>query len=198
MRHLKKGSLGAAAVLTGFFAPKLFGGFYQQGEKRRKGDIPPDAGRVAGVNIPANLIHAPLLTAAQLGATIRHTADSKLRKKDAETQGLSHGALAGAVGLADATPFIRETTEIAKFMNSYRARPMARHVGEIFGRPAGGSVHRYRDRQKRPRQRGQSEAENLVAIYRNRHPRTPTERPGHPRSRRSILKEAVDASRRRA
>ena len=36
MRHLKKGSLGAAAMLAGYLAPDMLGGFYQQGEKRKK------------------------------------------------------------------------------------------------------------------------------------------------------------------
>lgn len=117
MRHLKKGSLGGAVMLTGFLAPQILGGFYQQGEKRNKSDIKPDAARVGGVDIPASLIHNPMVNAAQLGATVRRVSDSKLRKRDKNTQGLSHGAIAGAVGLADAVPFVRETTEIAKAMN---------------------------------------------------------------------------------
>ena len=119
MRELKKGSLGGAAMLFGYFAPNVFGGFYQQGEKRKAGDIKPDAARVAGVNIPPAAIHNPLVNSAQIGATIERVADSKLRKKDKTTQGLSHGALAGAIGLADATPFIRESVEISKLMNPY-------------------------------------------------------------------------------
>ena len=59
------------------------------------------------------------MSAAQIGATIRRVADSKLRKRDKNTQGLSHGAMAAAVGLADATPFVREMTEISKLMNPY-------------------------------------------------------------------------------
>lgn len=117
MRHLKKGSIGGAVMLAGFLAPQILGGFYQQGERRNKADIKPDAARVGGMDIPASLIHNPMVNAAQLGATVRRVSDSKLRKRDKNTQGLSHGAIAGAVGLADATPFIRETTEIAKAMN---------------------------------------------------------------------------------
>lgn len=119
MRHLKKGSLGAAAVLTGYLAPQVFGGFYQQGQKRKKDDIKPDAMRIDGQDIEPYLIHNPFVTAAQLGATVRRVSDSKLRKKDSQTQGLSHGAMAAALGLADATPFIREMTEIEKLMNPY-------------------------------------------------------------------------------
>jgi hypothetical protein len=116
MRQLKKGSLGAGIILLGYFNPKLFGGFYQQGVKRDPKDIPPDAMRVGGHNIPSQYIHNPFVVAGQLGATISRVSNSKLRKKDKDTEGLSHGAIAGALGLADAIPFIRETVEVAKAM----------------------------------------------------------------------------------
>ena len=119
MRHLKKGSLGGAVMLAGYLAPQILGGFYQQGEKRNKTDIKPDAARIDGVDIPSQYIHNPFVNAAQLGATVRRVSDSKLRKRDKNTQGLPHGALAGAIGLADAVPFVRETTEISKLMNPY-------------------------------------------------------------------------------
>lgn len=119
MRHLKKGSLGAAVMLTGYFLPDVFGGYYQQGEKRKKTDIPPDATRVGGVNIPSYYTHNPLVGTAQLGSTVRRVAESKLRKSDKDKQGLTAGMLAGAIGLADATPFVRETTEISKLMNTH-------------------------------------------------------------------------------
>lgn len=119
MRHLKKGSLGGAVMLAGYLAPQMLGGFYQQGERRKKSDIKPDSARIEGVNIPSYYIHNPWISAAQIGATIRRVGDSKLRKRDKNTQGLSHGAMAAAVGLADATPFVREMTEISKLMNPY-------------------------------------------------------------------------------
>lgn len=119
MRQLKKGLLGGAALLLGWFAPKMFGGFYQEGEKRKKGDIAADAARVAGADIPPSLIHHPLVNAVQIGATARRVADSKLRKKDQATQGLTAGALAGALGLADQVPFIREQEETVKAMNPH-------------------------------------------------------------------------------
>lgn len=117
MRHLKKGNLGAAVLLTGFLVPTMFGGFYQPGEKRKKGEIKADEARINGVDIPSQALHFPLAVDAQLGATIARVADSKLRKKDKDTQGLTGGAIAGALGLADSTPFIREMTEIEKLRN---------------------------------------------------------------------------------
>lgn len=128
MRQLKKGSLGGAVMLLGFLNPKVLGGFYQQGDKRDKKDIPPDAARVEGVNIPPSVIHNPWMSAAQIGATVRRVSDSKLRKSDKETQGLSHGAMAGAFGLAEATPFVREMQETVKAFNPHERD---RWLGEL-------------------------------------------------------------------
>jgi len=115
MRHLKKGSIGSAALLAGYFLPQVFGGFYQQGEKRDPKDVKP-----MGVGpVPASMVHNPLVEAAQMGATVRRVSDSNLRKKDKETQGLSEGAWAGALGLADDIPFVRESVEISKLMNPH-------------------------------------------------------------------------------
>lgn len=118
-RHLKKGSIGAAVMLAAFLNPKILGGFYQQGKKPDKNAIPPDAARVGGVTIPATVLEHPLVKAAQIAATVRMVAESKLRKKDKSAQGLGAGALAGAIGLADSVPFVREMTEVSKLMNPY-------------------------------------------------------------------------------
>ena len=111
------GSIGLAIGLLGFFAPTLFGGFYQRGQKRPKEDVQPGDARIFGVNVPKNVLESPIAQVAQLGATIRRVSDSKLRKRDRNTQGLSEGAMAGALGLAEATPFFKESLEMAKLMN---------------------------------------------------------------------------------
>lgn len=107
-RHLKKGSIGAAFLLLGFFNPDIFGGYYQPGEKRKSGDVKAGAAKIGGVNIPSFVLHNPLLETLQIGATIRRVADSKLHKKDMETQGITSGIVAGILGLMDEVPFVRE------------------------------------------------------------------------------------------
>lgn len=114
MRELKKGSLGAAVMLWGFFNPQAVGGYYQQGEKRKPGDVKYGSVKILGENIPSFLLHNPLLETAQLGATIRRVADSKLHKKDATTQGIPAGILAGGLGLAEEVPFVNDTLELTK------------------------------------------------------------------------------------
>lgn len=119
MRELKKGSIGGAVLLMGYFNADSIGGFYQPNRKKKEGDIKWGAIRVNGVDVPSYLMHNPLLETLQFGATIRHVADSKLRKKDTEVQGIGAGTFAAAVGLMEEVPFVREMSELDKLMNPY-------------------------------------------------------------------------------
>ncbi len=73
--------------------------------------------RVNGHDIPSYLVHNPLLETLQLGATVRRVADSKLRKRDKDTRGLGEGIYAGAFGLVEEVPFVREMGEVTKAFN---------------------------------------------------------------------------------
>jgi hypothetical protein len=106
MRELKKGSIGFAALILGYCGYQSIGGVYEQGKKKKPGDIKPGGVRMFGEDIPANLLHHPVLNTIQLGAVIHKTADEKLRKKDTTTQGLTAGLLAATWGLADEVPFV--------------------------------------------------------------------------------------------
>ena len=116
-RELKKGTLGAAVLLTGFFLPQYFGGYYQQGEKRKPGEAKYGSIKIDGWNVPSFLLHNPLLEVAQLGATVRRVADSKLHKRDTGKQGITAGLVAGGLGLAEEVPFVNDTLELTKLMN---------------------------------------------------------------------------------
>ena len=128
MRHLKKGSLGAAVLLLGYFSPNLVGGYYQSGEKRKPGTAKAGTMKVAGVTIPSYLLHNPLLEALQIGATVRHVADSKQKKWDTKSQGLAAGVVAGGLGMTEELPFIRETVETAK---AYDPKERSQYFGEL-------------------------------------------------------------------
>lgn len=124
MRHLKKGSIGAAAMLLGFFnpAPNVIqaGGYYQPGEKRQKGDVEAGGLRVFGFNVPKVLAHTPLLEVLQIGATARRVMDAALKKNHGENKAvaLSSGALAGSLGLAEETPFLGAMFDLHKLKDS--------------------------------------------------------------------------------
>jgi hypothetical protein len=119
MRELKKGSLGSALLLAGYLSPQVFGGYYQPNDKKQEGHPKFGTMQIAGVNIPSILIHNPLLETLQIGATIRHVADSKLRKHDENTQGIPAGVMAAGLGLIDEVPFVQEPVDLVRAMNPY-------------------------------------------------------------------------------
>ncbi len=125
MRELKKGSLGAAVLLVGYFNADSIGGYYQTGKKKDKKDVPYGSIRIEGVDVPSYLLHNPLTETLQLGATIRRVAESKLHKKDAEQQGIGSGTWAAALGLIEEVPFVRQQVETAKMLDSQEG-PYAR------------------------------------------------------------------------
>jgi hypothetical protein len=108
MRNFRRGLVGTSLLLYGFFNPQQFGGYYQEGKKRQPGEVPYGGARIEGVEIPRVVLHHPLLEQLQIGATMRRVADSVIRKKDPEAQGISSGAWAALMGLTDEVPFARE------------------------------------------------------------------------------------------
>ena len=137
LRQLKNGSLGGAMLLLGFYTgAQYLGGMHVHNEKRDKADIKPNAGRVPGVavppwlggpDIPKNAMHFPLISVAQMGATVARVSDAKLHKRDAEAQGVGAGAIAAALGLAEEVPFMRESAMVA---NLREPGAGARYVGD--------------------------------------------------------------------
>ena len=123
LRHLKKGSIGAAVMLTGYLLPQYIGGYYQPGKKQ---EVKFGSLKIGGVNIPSYLLHNPLLEMLQLGATIRRVQDEQLNTYSDHANGIGPGLLAGGLGLAEETPFIREQLEMSKAFN-----PLER--GAFFG-----------------------------------------------------------------
>lgn len=117
MRSLRKGSIGAAAIALGFFGANSVGGYYQPGKKRDESDVAAGGVRIFGINIPTAFLHHPLMEALQIGATAYRVAESKLRKSDQDTQGITAGTLAAALGLIEEVPFAREAVEVGKIFD---------------------------------------------------------------------------------
>lgn len=114
MRQLKKGSLGLALLALGYFNPENAGGYYQQGDKRKPGDVKAANIRLFGVDVPSLLIHNPAVEVVQLGATIRRVADSKIKGKE---KGLGEGIPSALLGLAEELPFVKTPIELGKLFN---------------------------------------------------------------------------------
>lgn len=117
MRNLKKGAIGPAILLLGWYGYKSIGGFYQPGQKRKEGE--PDYGsvKVEDTSIPQNLLHHPALQVLQAGATMHQVADRVVK---GEAKGASSGALAAAVGLVQEAPLVRETFDFGQLHDPNR------------------------------------------------------------------------------
>lgn len=128
MRNLQKGSLGAAALLLGYFSYKSVGGQYQQGQKLKPGQVKPGNVMVYDKELPSHLFHHPIMETVQLGATVRRVQETKLRKKDAETQGVGVGVWAAALGLLEEVPYARGAAEYTKLFDP---RELQYETGQI-------------------------------------------------------------------
>jgi len=113
LNNLKKGSIGGAALLLGFYNPQSFGGFYRPG-KQKKGQ--PEAGgiRVYGQDVPRWMTEHPIFLAMQVGATFRQVLDAHRRKQD----GIEAATLATASGLAQAIPLANGADQILGALGS--------------------------------------------------------------------------------
>lgn len=121
MRQLKKGSAGGAVMLLGFLNPDVVGGYYQPGKKRAPGDVKAGSIRVYGHDIPSWALHNPLLETLQIGSTIRRVAVDKMGS-------IPLGLAAGALGLIEEVPFVREMLEVSK---AFRANERVAFAGEL-------------------------------------------------------------------
>jgi len=116
MRELKKGTLGTAVLLLGYFAGDQIGGFYQPGEKRRPGDVPWGQIRLFGWDVPPYLLHNPLILCLQVGATVRRLVDSKVRRHDREAPGYLEASAKAMCGVIEEVPFVREAVQVQEIL----------------------------------------------------------------------------------
>lgn len=117
VRQLKKGSLGSAMMLLGFFGAGSIGGYYSSDDKRKSGDVKPGGIRVFGVDVPKWALHAPPWEALHFGATMRRQLGSGHKISDA--------AIASGLGMVEHTPFVNEVFRMHDLRN-------AKSRGEFF------------------------------------------------------------------
>lgn len=109
-RLLKVGSVGSAMFVWGLIdatkPPKdrVFGGYYQPGDKRGDDDVQWGKIRIGNWQVPHLLTHNPLLEEAQIASTFMRVARSKLHKNDAQDRGALAGLVASLMGLASEAP----------------------------------------------------------------------------------------------
>jgi len=112
MRNLKKGSIGTAALLLGYFNPNSFGGFYQPGAHK---DLKPGQMNLFGVTLPSWLLHAPIFNAMQLGATMRNIKD-KVTTKGGDFP-MAKAIIEGSATLGSEVPLFQQPMELGKLLN---------------------------------------------------------------------------------
>lgn len=115
MRNLKKGTIGNVALMAGYLNPQVFGGYYQNKEKRDPKDVKAGDMRINGANIPAWALEAPLFQAMQLGATVRRIKDQMVKGHE---KGIGEGIWGGALGLLSHEPLIDEPSRLGGMMAS--------------------------------------------------------------------------------
>jgi hypothetical protein len=128
MRQLKKGSLGGALMATGWMLYKQIGGYYQQGEKTKAGDL--DAGeiRAGGVTLPKYLFHSAIAGPLMIGATAHRAAE---RVVHGRPQGIGEGILAGVAGPIQQVPFVWAAENDLKLVTPPYGVHAGREVSDI-------------------------------------------------------------------
>lgn len=119
MRNLKKGTIGHGALVLGYLNPQAFGGYYQNKEKRKPGDVKPGDLRLFGHTVPAWALEAPIFQAMQIGATVRRVKDTMVK---GEAKGIGEGVWAGALGLMSHEPLIDEPSRLGGMLASDKER----------------------------------------------------------------------------
>jgi hypothetical protein len=118
MRQLKKGSIGNALILTGYYTANNIGGFYHDQDKRTPEDVQPGRYRIGNVDLPASAGHSTGAMLLNIGATVKRVQDERIKKSEAATKGLSQGILAAGGGLAHEIPFVPAATGITDALGS--------------------------------------------------------------------------------
>ena len=117
MRHIANGSLGAFLGLYGWLKYKEIGGFYQEGDKRKPGDLKPGEIKVNGMVIPSTLLKENAFEIMNAGATFHKAFDAIYKKTGSIPEGAINGLSAVAVGIAEVTPFIPDIKQISAIMD---------------------------------------------------------------------------------
>lgn len=119
-RLLTAGAIGTAGAIWGIAdamkAPKdrVFGGYYQPGEKRDKTDVPFGSIRVGGYVLPQIASHNPVIENIQLFETMTRVALSHMSKKDRENKGLVTGVVVALISLAEEAPVANQALRIGR------------------------------------------------------------------------------------
>ena len=118
-RLFKYGAPGTAMFVWGMIDAtkppdqRMFGGYYQPGQKRDPKDVSFGKIKVFNKELPHYVTHNLLTEQAQMGNTLMRVTLSKLRKTDAEDEGYIAGTVATLWGLVGQAPVVGPIGETA-------------------------------------------------------------------------------------
>jgi hypothetical protein len=128
VRNLKKGVIGTAALLLGYYQAENFGGFYQKGKKQKDDEAGFMGARIFGYNVPAWAMESPIFQAMQLGATVRKLSDTYV-KKDKATMGVWKASGHALLGLGEEEPLLEAPGQLFSAITNDRDRMY--YLGEL-------------------------------------------------------------------
>lgn len=114
VRQISKGAVGAAVMALYFFKSDNveMGGFHSTGEKRSASDVPVEAMRVYGQDVPKGLLHNPVFAAANFAASIQRVAE----RTGSDATGVANATAAAAFGLLSELPILNTAEDAVKLV----------------------------------------------------------------------------------
>jgi hypothetical protein len=109
IRQIERGVIGTAMIATGMLLYKSLGGFYQPGEKRKKGEPAQHEIHIGDTSLPQAYSHHPYIELMQVGATFMRVLESRVKGKPT---GWGIAAVKTTVSLLEAIPFVRTSTDL--------------------------------------------------------------------------------------
>lgn len=106
MRYMKKGAVGNALLLYGYYAYKNIGGFHTRGDKRDEADVQSGYYRVGGTDLPPAFSHSTAAMLMNIGATAHRLEDSKAKKGFGNLAAKASGLGGGIASVAHEVPFV--------------------------------------------------------------------------------------------
>jgi hypothetical protein len=148
MRNLKKQTIGAALMYVGYAAADSIGGYYQQGDNKRRLKNAPGDMTIGGVTIPRFLTHNPAMEMLQIGATIRRVQEARAARDE---HPVASGVLAAGKGLLSEVPFFDTPSRIGEAATNVKTvgKYLGGEVRSAFIPPDVQNVARMMDKDKK-------------------------------------------------
>lgn len=120
MRLMKLGMVGTALYLHGMYdatkdpKDRIYGGYYQPGDKRDPNDVPFGKMRIGDKTLPHAATHNTMTEPGQMGSTTMRVAQSMTKKYGGQAKGYLTGMFAAALAPVQNAPIVNPITRMAE------------------------------------------------------------------------------------